>query len=94
MSICLILSLVTLNTFPTSSNVLPFPLSSPNLSFNTIASLSVRFFITSSNCSFNNRYDADSCGAGVSSSGKKSPKCVSSSSPTGVSNDTGSTDIL
>ena len=46
--------------------------------------------ITSSSCSFSNVYAAESCGAGDSSSGMKSPKWLSSSSPIGVSSDTGS----
>ena len=42
------------------------------------------------NCSFNIVKAAASAGAGASSSGIKSPKCESSSSPIGVSNETGS----
>ena len=38
---CSILSLVTLNSLPTSSSVLDFPSSNPNLNFNTFASLGV-----------------------------------------------------
>ena len=40
--------------------------------------------------SFKSVYEAASCGAGLSSSWIKSPKWLSSSSPIGVSNDTGS----
>ena len=49
-----------MNSFPTSSSVLDFPSSKPNLNLKTFASLGVNVFITSSNCSFNNVYDAAS----------------------------------
>ena len=93
-SICLILSRVTINSFPTSSKVLDFPSSKPNLNFKTLASLGVKVPITSSNCSLSSVYAAESCGAGVSSSCIKSSKWLSSSSPIGVSRDTGSCAIF
>ena len=89
-SICLILSRVTLNTLPTSSSVFGFPSSRPNLSERTFASLGVRVFKTSASCSLRRLIEAASAGASASSSGIKSPRCESSSSPIGVSSDTGS----
>ena len=84
-SICLILSLVTLNSLPTSSRVLALPSSRPNLNLKTFSSLGVKVSKTLINCSFNNVNAAASAGAGASSSGIKSPKWLSSSSPIGVS---------
>ena len=50
-SICLILSLVTLNSRPTSSRVLALPSSRPNLRRRTFFSLSVSVLRTSFSCS-------------------------------------------
>ena len=80
-SICLILSLVTPNSVPTSSRVLALPSSRPKRSLKTFSSLGVKDVKTLSSCSFKRMNDAASAGGGASSSGIKSPRWLSSSSP-------------
>ena len=57
-SICLILSLVTPNSLPTSSSVLLLPSSRPNLSCNTLCSLWFSDSKTKPTCDFNKLFDA------------------------------------
>ena len=93
-SIWRILSLVTPNIVPTSSSVLHVPSIRPNLNFNTCSSLSVSVSNTSAISSFKTSLIAYSSGLKVFLSWTKSPKCESSSSPIGVSSESGSRDIL
>ena len=67
-SICLILSLVTLNSFPTSSNVRALPSSNPKRNLKTFCSLSVSVDKTSVSCSLNKVNAAASAGTGTLSS--------------------------
>ena len=89
-SIWRIRSRVTLNSLPTSSKVLGLPSSKPKRRLSTFSSLGVRVLSTSASCSLSRLIEAASAGASASSSGIKSPKWLSSSSPMGVSKDTGS----
>ena len=93
-SICLILSLVTPNSLPTSSSVLLLPSSSPNLNCKTLCSLWLSDSRTKPTCDFNKLFEAASTGDKDFSSLMKSARCESSSSPIGVSKDTGSCDCL
>ena len=86
-------SRVTLNSLPTSSSVRCLPSSRPKRRRSTLPSLSVSVPSTSSSCSLRSICEAASAGAGASSSGIKSPRWLSSSSPIGVSSETGSWEI-
>ena len=83
-------SRVTLNSLPTSSSVLALPSSKPKRNLSTFFSLGVRESSTSISCSLSSVKAATSAGAGVTSSAIKSPRWLSSSSPIGVSRETGS----
>ena len=74
-------SLVTWNSFPTSSSVRLLPSSSPNLRASTFFSRSVSVCMTSSSCSCKSVYAAASAGTSLLLSLIKSPRCVSSSFP-------------
>jgi len=93
-SIWRILSRVTPNSRPTSSKVRLRPSSRPNRSCSTRASRSVKVCSTSATCSFSSWKEAASAGARAFRSSMKSPRWESSSSPIGVSKETGSWEIL
>jgi len=93
-SICLILSLVTENCKPTSSRVWSVFIPTPKRILKTLSSLGVKvdsIFVVASP-----RLDFMACSNGAKAfvSSIKSPKLLSSSSPTGFSNETGSLDIF
>ena len=93
-SICLILSLVTENCKPTSSRVWSVFIPTPNLILKTLSSLGVnvdKIFVVAS-LKFD--FTAWSNGSKAFVSSIKSPKLLSSSSPTGFSNETGSLEIF
>ena len=89
-SIWRIRSLVTLNSFPTSSSVLGWPSSSPNRSTITWRSLSFKSPSRASICSLSITDSTFPSGVSALLSATKSPRLESSSSPMGVSKDAGS----
>ena len=93
-SIWRIRSRVTLNSLPTSSSVRVWPSSMPKRRRSTFSSRGVSVLSTSTSCSLSSMNEAASAGSGASSSGMKSPRWESSSSPIGVSSETGSCAIL
>lgn len=88
-SICLILSLVTPNSLPTSSNIHSRPFSSPKRRESTRLSLWVKHFKTSSIASFKPIVSTPTAESSLSGSLSKSSKDVSRFSPTLTFKDSG-----